>query len=196
MEKSLQRNPQRGKIFVFSAPSGAGKTTLINFVRRSIPDLVYSISATTRPPRGGEVDGKHYFFLSEPEFKNRMGKDEFAEWADVHGHYYGTPKSFIDDTIATGRHIVMDIDVAGKKKFDTRYPDAIGILIVPPGMEVLESRLRARNSDDEEAIKLRMANARRELKFAETRGKYEYTIINDDLAQSEKEIVQIIRSLI
>ncbi len=185
-----------GKIFIFSAPSGAGKTTLINCVRRAVPEIVYSISATTRPPREGEVDGRHYFFLTEEEFRSRIQQGEFAEWACVHGHYYGTPRSFIDTTIAGGRSIIMDIDVYGKKKFDTLYPAAIGILILPPGLEKLEERLRARNTDDEATIELRLANARKEMEFAEKYGKYEYSIINDNLEKAGDETIRLVRSLL
>ncbi len=185
-----------GKIFVFSAPSGAGKTTLINFVRDTVPDMMYSISATTRPARPGEVNGRHYFFMSEDEFKRRIAGKEFAEWALVHGYYYGTPRSFIDKAISSGKHIIMDIDVAGKKKFDRVYPEAIGILVLPPGMEELARRLRARKSDDEKTIVVRLNNALREMMFAKTEGKYEYTIINDDLERAKRDAARIIRSLV
>ena len=118
MEEPSDRS-KRGKIFVFSAASGAGKTTLLDYLRQTVPGLVYSISATTRPPRAGEKDSVHYFFLTENEFGKKLKAGEFAEWAVVHGHFYGTPRSFIDDTIASGKHIIMDIDVMGKKKFDS-----------------------------------------------------------------------------
>jgi guanylate kinase len=186
----------KGKIFVFSAPSGAGKTTLINSVRRAVPEIIYSVSATTRPPREGEISGRHYFFLTDEEFHSKLEQDEFAEWACVHGHYYGTPKSFINTTINSGMHIIMDIDVFGKTKFDMMYPQAIGILILPPSFEELERRLRARQTDDEATIQLRLADARTEIEFAEKRGKYEYTIINNDLEQAEKETVCLVRSLL
>jgi guanylate kinase len=186
----------QGKIFVFSAASGAGKTTLLNFLRDAVPNVVYSISATTRPPRPREVNGKHYFFLSEEEFKRRIERQEFAEWAMVHDHYYGTPRSFIDETVASGRHIIMDIDVMGKKKFDLVYPHAIGIFIMPPSIREIERRLSARKSDDEATIALRIANASKEIEFAKTQGKYEYTIINDDLDRAKRETVALIRSLI
>jgi guanylate kinase len=189
-------NSRPGKIFVFSAPSGAGKTTLINYIREVVPEIVYSISATTRPPREGEVDGQHYFFLTEQDFRERIARGEFAEWALVHGHYYGTPKSFINAVIGSGRHIIMDIDVIGKKKFDLHYPQAIGILILPPSLEKLEERLRARNTDDEATIRLRLSNARAEMAFAEKSGKYEYTIINDNLEQAEAATLQLVRSLL
>jgi guanylate kinase len=185
-----------GKIFVFSAPSGAGKTTLLNYLHDTVPNLVYSISVTTRAPRKGEVDGQHYFFIDEDEFRRRADRNEFAEWAVVHGHFYGTPRSFIDSTVDGGRHIIMDIDVAGKKKFDLVYPQAIGILILPPGMNMLEKRLRARGSDDEATIRLRLANAAKEIAFAQTEGKYEYTIINDDLDKAKQETVRLVSSLV
>lgn len=105
----------KGVIFVFSAASGAGKTTLLNHLIESVPDLVYSVSATTRKPRIDEIDGVHYFFMDETKFKKMLTDNKFAEWAIVHGNYYGTPRSFIDDTIAAGKHIIMDIDVQGKK---------------------------------------------------------------------------------
>ncbi|NLP03597.1 MAG: guanylate kinase [Fibrobacter sp.] len=185
-----------GKIFVFSAPSGAGKTTILDYLRVSVPDLVYSISATTRKPREGEVDGLHYFFISEQEFKSRIESGEFAEWALVHGNYYGTPRSFIDQVIHSGKHIVMDIDVFGKKQFDRIYPEAVGILILPPSMEELEKRLRNRSSDDEETIRTRLKNAFTEIAFARSQGKYEYTIVNDDLGRTKREVEELVRSLI
>lgn len=185
-----------GKVFVFSAPSGAGKTTILNYLKATVPNLVYSISATTRKPRDGEKNGVHYFFLSEEEFKKKIENNEFAEWAKVHGNYYGTPKAFIDATVANGLHIIMDIDVFGKKVFDTSYPDSIGILILPPDMIVLEKRLRGRGSDDEETICTRLKNAITEIEFAKNEGKYEYTIINDNLEKAKKETTELIRTLI
>jgi guanylate kinase len=185
---------KKGKIFVFSAPSGAGKNTLIDFVLDTVPGTVYSISATTRPPRPGEINGRHYFFMNEKEFKRRAGREEFAEWALVHGSYYGTPKSFIDASVLNGRHVIMDIDVAGKKKFDRAYPEAVGVLVLPPSMEELERRLRSRGSDSDETIKLRLVNASREISFAKSEGKYEHTIVNDDLSRAQEEAVGIVRT--
>jgi len=170
-----------GRIFVFSAPSGAGKSTILSYLAGAVPNLVYSISATTRKPRVGETDGVHYFFMTKEEFEAKADRGEFAEWACVHGNYYGTPRAFIDSVVASGRHIIMDIDVFGKKKFDKTYPEAVGILIVPPSMEELEARLLARGTDDEAAIRLRLENARAEMAFARAEGKYEYEVVNDDL---------------
>jgi len=183
---------KKGTIFVFSAPSGAGKTTILNHLRGTIPNLVYSISATTRKPRDREMHGVHYFFYSVDEFKARIEKNEFAEWALVHGNYYGTPKSFIDETIAKGLHIIMDIDVFGKKNFDKSYPNAIGILILPPSMEILEKRLRGRGTEDEATIQKRLTNAVTEMNFAKAEGKYKYIVINNNLKTAETEIASII----
>ena len=192
----LKAETKKGKIFVFSAPSGAGKNTLIDFVLAAVPGTAYSISATTRPPRPGEVNGRHYFFMNEQEFKRRAKAGEFAEWALVHGSHYGTPRSFIDAAVKSGRHVVMDIDVAGKKKFARIYPGAVGILVLPPSMAELERRLRSRGSDSEETINLRLVNASREIESAKAEGKYEYIIVNDDLSRAQQEAVRIVRAVI
>jgi guanylate kinase len=189
-------NVKQGKIIVFSAPSGAGKTTLLNYLRVCIPSLVYSISATTRPPRRGEENGIHYFFMSEEAFKKKIDEEGFAEWQMVHGNYYGTPRSFIDQTVVEGRHIIMDMDVFGKTKFDKIYPGAVGILIVPPGMDVLEKRLRERNSDTEEVIQRRMTNAHVEMNYALCEGKYEHRIVNDELEKAKKETLELVETII
>lgn len=185
-----------GKIFVFSAPSGAGKTTLLHHLMHTVPNLVYSISATTRGPRAGELDGRDYFFMSVNEFKARISQDAFAEWEEVHGNYYGTPRDFVDKTVLSGKHIVMDIDVQGKQKFDRAYPEAIGILIVPPSLDALKERLVSRATDSSATIALRLGNAEKELAFARTQGKYEYTIVNDSFERAGMETVDLIRALI
>jgi guanylate kinase len=157
---------------------------------------VYSISATTRKPRRGEKNGVHYFFMKTEEFKRKIDNNEFAEWAVVHDNYYGTPKRFIDDTIASGKHIIMDIDVFGKKKFDKVYPDAIGILLVPPSIDVLRMRLEGRHTDSDESIALRIANASKEMAFAAKEGKYDHTVVNDDLEQAKADVVAIVKKTI
>jgi guanylate kinase len=186
----------RGRILVFSAPSGAGKTTLLEYLLGAVPGLVYSVSVTTRKPRAGEVDGVHYFFMGRGEFEARAANGEFAEWQAVHGNYYGTPRAFIDTVVASGRHIIMDIDVFGKKKFDAVYPEAVGILITPPTMEGLEARLRERGTDDDETIRLRLENAGVEMAFARAEGKYEYEIVNDDLETAKAGIATLVRAVI
>lgn len=194
--KNSAPSPKRGKIIIFSAASGAGKTTILDHLRSVMPELVYSISATTRAPREHEKDGIHYFFMSEEMFRKKIEGDEFAEWAQVHGNYYGTPKSFINETIVSGRHIIMDIDVYGKVTFDKAYPEAIGIFIKPPSVEELKRRLRCRKTDSDEVIKLRLANARKEMLFASQQGKYEYTIVNDDLETTKKEVVNLVKEIL
>lgn len=185
-----------GTIIVVSAPSGAGKTMLIDFARSRISSLVYSISATTRPPRAHEVNGIHYHFMTMEDFQAAIDRGEFAEWQEVHGNYYGTPRRFVEETIAQGKHVIMDIDVYGKKKFDAVFPQCVGILVLPPSMEVLERRLRARQSDSDDAIRIRLENARKEIEFAETQGRYQYRIINGDREQTLREFAELIRASI
>ena len=183
----------KNKLFVMSAASGADKTTLKDLVIKDFPDIKYSISATTRKPREGEIDGVHYFFKTKEEFEQMIKDDALVEYNLVHGNYYGTPKSFVEKTLAEGNRVLFDIDVFGKINFDKVYPDATGIFIMPPSDEELERRLRGRGTDSEEVIQLRLANAKKEIEFAKTKGKYEYTIINDDLQKAADELRAILR---
>ena len=183
----------KNKLFVMSAASGAGKTTLKDLVIKDFPDIKYSISATTRKPREGEIDGVHYFFKTKEEFEKLIKEDGLIEWNEVHGNYYGTPKSFVEQTLAEGNRVMFDLDVFGKVNFDKVYPDATGILILPPSEEELEKRLRGRGTDSEEVIQLRLHNAKKEMEFAKTQGKYEYVIINDDLQRAANELREILK---
>ena len=183
----------KNKLFVMSAASGAGKTTLKDKVIGEFPDIVYSISATTRKPREGEVNGVHYFFKTKEEFEKLIKEDGLIEWNEVHGNYYGTPKFFDEDMLRQGKRVLFDLDVFGKVNFDKVYPDATGILILPPSEEELERRLRGRGTDSEEVIRLRLENAKKEMEFAKTKGKYEYTIINDDLERAANELRAILK---
>lgn len=182
----------KSKLFVMSAPSGAGKTTLKDLVIKEFPDMVYSISATTRAPREGEVDGTHYFFKSRDEFKRMIENNELVEWNEVHGNFYGTPKSFVEKMLSEGKRVLFDLDVFGKINFDKVYPEAIGILILPPSLEILEQRLRNRNTDSDEVISLRLHNARKEIEFAKQNGKYEYKIVNDNLDDAVNQLRKIL----
>ena len=182
----------KNKLFVMSAASGAGKTTLKDLVIKDFPDIKYSISATTRKPREGEIDGVHYFFKTKEEFEQMIKDNALVEYNLVHGNYYGTPKSFVEKTLAEGNRVLFDLDVFGKVNFDKVYPDATGIFIMPPSDEELERRLRGRGTDSEEVIQLRLANAKKEIEFAKTKGKYEYTIINDDLQKAADELRAIL----
>ena len=182
----------KNKLFVMSAASGPGKTTLKDLVIKDFPDIKYSISATTRKPREGEIDGVHYFFKTKEEFEQMIKDDALVEYNLVHGNYYGTPKSFVEKTLAEGNRVLFDLDVFGKVNFDKVYPDATGIFILPPSDEELERRLRGRGTDSEEVIQLRLANAKKEIEFAKTKGKYEYTIVNDDLQKAADELRAIL----
>ncbi|WP_173467253.1 guanylate kinase [Fibrobacter succinogenes] len=182
----------KNKLFVMSAASGAGKTTLKDLVIKDFPDIKYSISATTRKPREGEIDGVHYFFKTKEEFEQMIKDDALVEYNLVHGNYYGTPKSFVEKTLAEGNRVLFDLDVFGKVNFDKVYPDATGIFILPPSEEELERRLRGRGTDSEDVIQLRLANAKKEIEFAKTKGKYEYTIVNDNLQKAADELRAIL----
>ena len=182
----------KSKLFVMSAPSGAGKTTLKDLVIKEFPDMLYSISATTRAPREGEVDGTHYFFKSRDEFKRMIENNELVEWNEVHGNFYGTPKSFVEKMLSEGKRVLFDLDVFGKVNFDKVYPEAIGILILPPSLEILEQRLRNRHTDSDEVISLRLHNARKEIEFAKQNGKYEYEIVNDNLDDAVNQLRKIL----
>ena len=183
----------KNKLFVMSAASGAGKTTLKDKVIGEFPDIVYSISATTRSPREGEVNGVHYFFKTKEEFEQMIKDDALVEYNLVHGNYYGTPKSFVEDMLRQGKRVLFDIDVFGKVNFDKVYPEATGILILPPSEEELERRLRGRGTDSEEVIRLRLENAKKEMEFAKTKGKYEYIIVNDDIEKAANELRTILK---
>jgi guanylate kinase len=180
--------PEPGKIFVISGASGSGKSTLIRYCMERDPRLVYSISATTRPPRPGEVHGREYFFYTEPEFRKLIAEDQLAEWQEVHGNLYGTPLDFIRRQNESGNSIVLDIDVYGKTKFDRKFPENVGIFILTPSLEVLEERLRRRSTDREADIQLRLRNARDEIEYARQPERYRYFIVNDDRADAAEKL--------
>jgi guanylate kinase len=176
------------KIFVLSAPSGAGKSTLIRMALRDFPSFFFSVSATTRPPRTGEQEGREYFFKSEEDFRRMAENGELAEFQKVHGHYYGTPKAPILESLERGRSVLIDMDVFGKKKFDAVFPEAVGIFIDVPSLEDLKSRMLSRGADSPASIEERLKNAQDEIAFARREGKYEHTIMNRDLKQAYAEL--------
>ncbi len=174
---------------VISAPSGAGKTTLINRLLSFDDRFEFSISTTTRPRRQGETGGKSYDFVGESEFKDMIARDAFMEWALVHGNYYGTTKKEIDRIRSDGKIPIFDVDVQGARNLKPGLDSAVYIFIVPPSREVLESRLRNRKTDSEEQIQIRLCNAIRELgEYAQ----YDYIVINDDLDVALNEIRSIV----
>ena len=186
---------KQGVVVVFSAASGAGKSTILEALQEQIPELVYSISATTRAPRGDEKEGVEYYFMSRDGFVEKRKSDGFVEWAEVHDNYYGTPKDKVDALLAAGKTVLMDIDVQGKVQIDKVYSGAYGIFIEAPSLEELERRLRARATDSEEAIQVRLANAQKENEFAHFEGKYSYYVVNDDLQKTVQKVTRIINQI-
>ena len=177
------------RLFVVSGPAGAGKGTLVALARSRRPQLSLTVSATTRSPREGEVDGTSYYFLTEDEFDRKVEEDAFLEWAHVHAHRYGTLKSEVERLFAQGSSIVLEIDVQGAFAVRAKRPDAVLIFIQPPSMEVLEKRLRDRGTEDEESIRLRLANAVHEMSLA---GEYDEIVVNDNLEQATQDLLSII----
>jgi guanylate kinase len=184
--------PKPGRLIVFSAPSGAGKSSLKDALMSRFPSLRYSISATTRKPRPGEEEAVHYFFKTPEQFRELIDRNELVEHMQVHGNQYGTPRAPILDSLKMGHSVILDLDVYGKVNFDKAFPDALGILIVPPSIEELERRLVGRKSDDAETIRVRLQNASRELEFATREGKYEYTVVNDNFHYALEELTGIL----
>ncbi|MFH1724110.1 MAG: guanylate kinase [Elusimicrobiota bacterium] len=173
---------------IISAPSGAGKSTVCRRLRRRNASLKYSVSTCTRKPRPSEVEGRHYRFISVPEFRRRIRRGEFIEWARVHGNYYGTPKGFIAREIRAGNVVLLDIDVKGAGIIRRRMRDAVTIFLLPPSWSSLERRLRLRG-DTDDAIGTRLANARKEFAHAK---RYDYWVVNDVLATAVREVEAII----
>jgi len=182
-------NSKTGKIFIISAPSGAGKTTLCAAILKKIPDLRYSISHTTREPRTGEVDGVDYFFISSDEFNHNIKKNTWAEWAQVHDHFYGTSAQFLDRHLSEGKDILLDIDVNGARQIMTRYPDSVTIFIMPPTFETLAQRLKSRGTDSDEIIAKRLKNAKTEIAQKDF---YKHIVVNDSLPEAIKMLSTII----
>ena len=170
-----------GTALVLSAPSGAGKTTLVHKLLSDYPDFGYSVSCTTRKPRSGEVDGRDYHFLSRDDFLNQREEGAFAEWAVVHGNFYGTPLKPLQALFASGQDVLLDVDVQGAAQLKLSLPHAAFVFILPPSMRELERRLRSRKSDSEEVIVQRLANARQEIAAARW---FDHILVNDDLDEA------------
>ncbi len=186
------RGRRRGVLLALSSPSGAGKTTLSKRLLSQNPDVVLSVSCTTRPPRPGEVNGQDYEFISEDEFKARIEQDYFFEWAEVFGRYYGTPKTPVLNAIDDGRDVIFDIDWQGAQIIAKEAAaDTVRVFILPPSLELLEDRLRKRGQDSDEIIQDRMARAKDEISHW---GEYDYVIVNDDFARALEKLNQILHA--
>ena len=180
--------PDRGALFVVSGASGTGKTTLVKEALRRMPGLSFSVSATTRPPRPGEVDGRDYHFVTPERFAAMVADDALLEWAEVYGNRYGTPRAPVDAALSSGESILLDIDVQGARQVRRHMPEAVSIFILPPDMATIEARLRGRSTDSEEVIARRMAQARQQLQGA---AEADYLVLNDDL-QTAHDVLQAI----
>lgn len=174
---------------ILSAPSGAGKTSIRQLLLQRRGDIGYSTSCTTRAPRAGETDGHDYHFYSREVFEAARDRNEFAEWAEVHGYLYGTLRSEVERKLKAGKHVLMDIDVQGARQFAEAFPDSVLIFILPPSGEVLLSRLSGRGSEDRERLLTRLRNAREEMNEV---GRYHYVVVNDDLARAVDQVSAII----
>jgi guanylate kinase len=180
----------RGKLIVISAPSGAGKTTIAREIMKRNPSLGFSVSATTRPKRNGEIEGKDYYFLTEEEFRRRMDAGEFVEWEEVYpGKLYGTLKAEVDRLLGMGRHVLFDVDVKGGLAIKRQYPEACLIFVRPPSIEVLAQRLAGRKTEDPETIAQRLRRVPMELELGQ---QFDHQVINDVLSTAVEEVQRIV----
>jgi guanylate kinase len=174
---------------ILSSPSGGGKTTIARLLLERRKDVGYSVSCTTRTARPGEQNGKDYFFLSKDEFEKRRTLDEFAESAVVHGNLYGTLRSEVKRVLASGKHVIMDIDVQGARQFARAFPESVLVFLLPPSTDVLIDRLRARQTEDHRKLLVRLRSAREELREV---GRYQYVVVNDNLERAYTQVTAIV----
>jgi guanylate kinase len=180
-----------GSVIVISAPSGSGKSTLVKRLMASVPGLVFSVSYTTRPLRLGERHGKDYFFVTPGRFKRMVAEGEFVEWADVHGHLYGTSRHQLRKARAAGKDVLLDIDVQGHQQVRRKLPDAVSIFLLPPSYQALQRRLRRRHSDVPKVIRRRLKNAHREIRRWR---EYDYLVVNDRLSSAVRKLRAVVEA--
>lgn len=179
----------RGVLFVVSAPSGAGKTTLVNWLLEAVPELTYSVSTTTRAPRPGEQDGVDYRFTTKEDFEQGIASGRFVEWAEVHGNYYGTSARAVEEALSHGNNLLLDIDVQGARQLVKRFPEAVTVFIMPPSVQELRRRLENRGSDAPEVIERRLEAARWEM---DQRGEYRHVVVNGDLKDAKDRMMELV----
>ena len=179
----------KGILFVVSGPSGVGKGTIIASVRQQLKDLHLSVSATTRLPREGEIEGKNYFFIQEPDFQNMIENDQLLEWAKVYSHYYGTPKQYVFEHLFAGQNVVMEIDTQGALQVKEKLPQGVFVFIAPPSIEDLEQRITKRGTDSAESIQARLEACQYEMQQMKY---YDYIVINQDLLVAVEKLKAII----
>ena len=179
-----------GRLFVVSAPSGAGKTTLIKKILNRLENLSYSVSHTTRDPRGNEQNGRDYFFISVDEFEKKIAREHWLEWARVHDNFYGTSKDLVKNSLEKGKSLILDIDVQGAQQMMTLGLDLVSIFIMPPSFEILSRRLEKRGTDLKEVIARRLDNAKAEIAQKHL---FQYVVVNDDLDQATERLCSIFK---
>lgn len=179
----------RGLLLILSGPAGVGKGTVCKALRERMPDLVYSVSATTRQPRPGEVEGVNYFFKSKEEFLRMIEQDELLEWAEYVGNYYGTPRAFVDSMLAAGRDVILEIEVQGALQVKEKFPQGTFLFLAPPDLEELENRIVGRGTESEETIRKRMEVARAEIELMDH---YDYVVVNDEIEYACERVQAII----
>ena len=180
---------RRGKTFIICGPSGVGKGTAVSRLLAQDPTLYFSVSATTRPPRPGEEDGIHYHFLSQEQFQHWIREDAFLEYAEFVGNYYGTPQKYVDEAMAAGRDVILDIEIQGAQQICAKRPETVRIFIAPPSWAELERRLTARGTDDVDKVQKRLLRAKVELKMAD---RYDYFVINDTVESAVFQLKSIL----
>lgn len=180
-----------GLLIVMSGFSGAGKGTLMKRLLSDYDDFAFSVSMTTRAPREGEVNGREYFFVTREEFEKTIEEDGLVEYAQYVGNYYGTPKAYVEEQLKKGKNVILDIEVQGAMQIKEKFPDALMVFVIPPSIEVLLKRLRARGTESEEVIARRITQAKTECTYMD---RYEYIVINDDLDTAVKEMYSMITS--
>ncbi|UOF89195.1 guanylate kinase [Fodinisporobacter ferrooxydans] len=182
---------QTGLLIVLSGPSGAGKGTVCTALRPTMPDLNVSISATTRAPRSGEAEGVNYFFKSREQFQEMVERDELLEWAQVYGNFYGTPRKYVEDFLAAGKDVLLEIDIQGALQVKRQFPNGVFIFLIPPSLEELRSRIIGRGTETEESFRLRFGAAAGELKYMD---QYDYVVVNDRVDDACRRIRSIIEA--
>jgi guanylate kinase len=183
---------RRGRLIVVSGPSGAGKSTLIRASLEAVPELAYSVSATTRKPREGEVDGRDYIFLSREEFEKWIDEGRFLEWAEYSGNLYGTPEQKVEEYLKTGRSVILEIELQGARKVREKRPDAVMVFVRAPSLEETRKRLEGRATEDDKALEARMTTA---LKEVEARREFDYEVVNAEREQAREDIIRIVRHI-
>lgn len=184
---------RRGRLVVVSGPSGAGKSTLIRASLEAVPELAYSVSATTRTPREGEVDGHDYIFLSRKEFERWIDEDRFLEWAEYSGNLYGTPEQKVEEYLGNGRSVILEIELQGARKVREKRSDAVMVFVRAPSLEETRKRLEGRATEDDKALEARMTTA---LKEVEARSEFDYEVVNAEREQAREGIIRIMRNIV